>query len=109
MASGHQERFSVDSVKYSAEEGKREQKEGQMGQHSQDVHLSLTAISWSSVLGVGPLFRNHLVVRASGTHLDQALQAAELELDSQQRKRPISVFCSQSNRSLRIAGTWMTT
>lgn len=108
MASGHQERFSVDGVKYSAEEGKREQEEGQMGQHSRDTHPSDCHLL-EPVLGVGPLFRNHLAVRASGTHWHPALQAAELELDSQQRKRPTSVFCSQSNRSLRVAGTWTTT
>ena len=106
MTSVYQGGFSGDSVKYSAEGGKRRQEEGQMGPHSQNIHL--TAISWSTMPGMGPLCRNHLVASTPETHLDQAPQAAELELESQERKQSTSVFCSQPDRSLRVASTWPT-
>lgn len=77
-----------------------------MGPHSQDTWLlSLTAISQSAVPGVGPACRNYLAACAPGTHLHQALQEAELGLESWERKQPTSGLCSQS---LRAASTWPT-
>lgn len=78
MANVHQERFFLDSLKYSAEGGKKGQKEGQMDPSPlSDCHLR------ELCRGVGPLFRNHLVACSPEIHLGQTLQAAELKLDSQ--------------------------
>ena len=102
--------FSVDSIQYSAEGGKGREKGGStLLEHSPPSAWSSWATSPRALCLVWakwPLCQ--LVSSALETHLVQALQAAEPELKSQKRKQSAPVFCSQSDRCLRVASTWPT-
>lgn len=85
----YQQRFSVDGVEYSAEGGERGTG-GRPDGFTLPRHATLLTDCHLLELHVwcGPLCWKQLVACALETHLDQAVQAADLELESQQRKQP---------------------
>lgn len=106
MPSVHQGRFSIDSVSYSAG-GKGRQMGGQMV-HTPRTRISSNCHCLELCAWYGVPCKKPLVACALRTHLNQALQTAQLELESQEKKPETSVFCFQADRCLRVASTWPT-
>lgn len=112
MTSVHQGGFSVDSIQYSAEGGK--------GEAERWVHTSRTLIplgpvivghiSWSTMPGnsVGKVATMPAGEIFPGNLFGSSAAGSRPELKFQKRKQSAPVFCSQSDRSLRVDSTWPT-